>query len=243
MSYRFARSPNKSSRRGVAINSIILHFTASATLVGTLKWFMDPVARVSAHYVIGRDGAVVQLVKEQDKAWHAGAALLEGDPRVNSMSLGIELVNWGRLKRRSNSFYCWPDDYMRAYNVKKYGKPMESTKFVDGRRTKAYWAPYPEAQLEALVVLCRQLKQKYPAITPERIVGHEDVAPGRKDDPGPALNMKWVRDQTLILPNELYYDSDEPDIDKEAIAKRQQDRAEPLSWYEKALARLHGYYI
>jgi N-acetylmuramoyl-L-alanine amidase len=150
MTYRFQQSPNRSSRRGVAINAIILHFTASATLTGTVKWFQNERARVSAHYVVGRDGTVVQMVHEHEKAWHAGRSKLEGDPRVNSMSLGIEIVNWGKLEKHSDTFYCWPGGYTRKYDVTKYGKPYQHT---DG----TYWAPYTDEQIDAVVRLCRDI--------------------------------------------------------------------------------------
>ncbi len=50
---------------------------------------------------------------------------------------------------------------------------------------------YTERQYRRLAVLCRQLIQRFPAITPNRVVGHSDIAPGRKTDPGPAFD--WIR--------------------------------------------------
>ncbi|ABI55579.1 1,6-anhydro-N-acetylmuramyl-L-alanine amidase AmpD [Alkalilimnicola ehrlichii MLHE-1] len=51
--------------------------------------------------------------------------------------------------------------------------------------------PYTEAQYQVLGPLCRTLMAAFPGITPERVVGHSDVAPGRKTDPGPAFD--WAR--------------------------------------------------
>ena len=51
--------------------------------------------------------------------------------------------------------------------------------------------PFSEAQYRALIELCRLLQCAYPAITPERVCGHSDIAPGRKTDPGPAFD--WLR--------------------------------------------------
>ncbi|MGI5308347.1 1,6-anhydro-N-acetylmuramyl-L-alanine amidase AmpD [Rheinheimera sp. WS51] len=56
--------------------------------------------------------------------------------------------------------------------------------------------PYTDAQYQSLIMLTRQLMQFYPAIMPQRIVGHSDIAPGRKTDPGPAFD--WARFQTAI---------------------------------------------
>jgi len=54
--------------------------------------------------------------------------------------------------------------------------------------------PFEEAQYESLTRLTRVLRQTYPAITPERIYGHCDIAPGRKTDPGPTFDWKRYLD-------------------------------------------------
>ncbi|RUO37525.1 1,6-anhydro-N-acetylmuramyl-L-alanine amidase AmpD [Aliidiomarina shirensis] len=56
--------------------------------------------------------------------------------------------------------------------------------------------PYTKQQYQALAEVTRVLQQHYPAITNERIVGHEDIAPGRKTDPGPAFD--WQQYRALI---------------------------------------------
>jgi AmpD protein len=54
--------------------------------------------------------------------------------------------------------------------------------------------PFTEGQYRALQELCLQLMERYPLITPERIVGHSDIAPGRKEDPGPFFTWGRLRD-------------------------------------------------
>jgi AmpD protein len=83
-----------------------------------------------------------------ERAWHAGASVLQGRERVNDFSIGIELEG---------------SDY----------------------------APFEEAQYAALIEATQALRSAYPAITPDRIVGHADIAPLRKSDPGPYFN--WAR--------------------------------------------------
>lgn len=77
------RSPNFTPGRPGAIGAIVLHYTAAMTLESTLYWFAQRTSQVSAHYVIGRDGRIVQMVKDEDTAWHAG------NRRVNQESIGI----------------------------------------------------------------------------------------------------------------------------------------------------------
>lgn len=50
--------------------------------------------------------------------------------------------------------------------------------------------PYSDDQYQALARVTREIMTRYPAITPERIIGHSDIAPGRKTDPGPAFDWK-----------------------------------------------------
>jgi N-acetylmuramoyl-L-alanine amidase len=61
----------------------------------TLARFRDPMAEVSAHYVISGDGQVAAMVPEDERAWHAGAGCWGGCRDVNSASIGVELVNRG----------------------------------------------------------------------------------------------------------------------------------------------------
>jgi N-acetyl-anhydromuramyl-L-alanine amidase AmpD/V8-like Glu-specific endopeptidase len=67
------------------INRIVIHITdGGANINGPISWFQNPQARVSAHYVVGQDGEVVQMVRHNDVAWHASSA--------NADSIGIEHV-------------------------------------------------------------------------------------------------------------------------------------------------------
>ena len=137
-------SPNFDDRRA---NFVILHHTGdddSATALATLT---SPDRRVSAHYLIGRDGKVWQLVAESARAWHAGAARWGTATDLNSMSIGIELDNNGR-------------------------------------------EPYPEGQIDALLSLLADIRTRQ-SIPRANFLGHGDIAPGRKFDPG--ILFPWKR--------------------------------------------------
>lgn len=80
----FIESPNCSSRNGAGIDMIVLHCTTAATVEGTIAWFSDRTSRVSAHYVVDKNGDIYQMVRDEYSAWHAKAA--------NPRSIGIEHV-------------------------------------------------------------------------------------------------------------------------------------------------------
>ncbi len=87
-------SPNFNGRPNPRnIWAIVIHATANRSLEGAITWFSNPSAMVSAHYTIGKDGRIVQHVREEDRAWHAGGSKWKGVPNVNNFALGIELVN------------------------------------------------------------------------------------------------------------------------------------------------------
>lgn len=130
---------------------LVLHYTGMRDAAAAVGRLCSPEAEVSAHYVVDEDGTVRRLVAEARRAWHAGAACW-GDCRdVNSVSIGIELVNPGH----------------------EFG-----------------YRPFPEPQMAALEELCRGILARHP-IPPERVLGHSDVAPGRKRDPGELFD--WPR--------------------------------------------------
>lgn len=88
-------SPNRASRHGAGIDTIVLHHTGTRDLSATLAWFSDPGAKVSAHWVVDHDAPIVLCVPEDDAAWHAGRAELWGETNLNERSIGIELVGTG----------------------------------------------------------------------------------------------------------------------------------------------------
>lgn len=146
-------SRNQESRRGTPIDAIILHHTATNSArvdLATLRWVRGS-NRVSAHYLVGPEGTVYQLVPDSQAAWHAGRSSLHGEtePSVNARSIGIEITNDGTGQ-----------------------------------------TPFTEAQYRALELLVPYLARRY-RVPKQNILGHRDVAPGRKTDP--ADNFDWAR--------------------------------------------------
>ncbi len=89
-------SPNFGERRGrLRPDCVILHYTGMPTAEGALALLRDPASEVSAHYFVGEDGEVTQLVAEEKRAWHAGVGSWAGLTDLNSASIGVEIVNPG----------------------------------------------------------------------------------------------------------------------------------------------------
>jgi N-acetylmuramoyl-L-alanine amidase len=138
-------SPNHDARpTGAVIDLLVLHYTDMTSAEAALKWLCDPLAEVSAHYLIDEDGTIYRLVAEARRAWHAGRSHWRGIEALNATSLGIELANPG---------------HSHGYRA------------------------FPAAQNEALATLARDLLARH-AIAPRNVVGHSDIAPTRKLDPG-----------------------------------------------------------
>ncbi|HVW57047.1 MAG TPA: N-acetylmuramoyl-L-alanine amidase [Rhizobiaceae bacterium] len=84
--------PRRDSKRP---DMIILHYTGMRTGAEAEAWLCDPASEVSSHYLVHEDGRIVQMVREADRAWHAGKSSWQGESDVNSRSIGIEIVNPG----------------------------------------------------------------------------------------------------------------------------------------------------
>jgi N-acetylmuramoyl-L-alanine amidase len=89
---RWRPSPNFDERRPTLV---VIHHTGDGTAEEALRVLTDRAREVSAHYMVGRDGTVWQLVDERRRAWHAGVSRWGGSAEVNSRSIGIELDNDG----------------------------------------------------------------------------------------------------------------------------------------------------
>ncbi|MDQ2687022.1 MAG: N-acetylmuramoyl-L-alanine amidase [Armatimonadota bacterium] len=110
---RWVASPNFNPRTlgKEGMDVVVLHSTCTATndTEETVRLFQSPESQVSSHYVVGKDGEIVQMVSERDRAWHAGACRWQGRTDINSCSIGIELVH-----QDQNPTDDWPDAQMEA---------------------------------------------------------------------------------------------------------------------------------
>jgi len=165
---------------------LVMHFTASGGTdpSGDVDWFMSRAAKAAAHLVVGRNGAIKQVVPFNVKAWHAGKSIWRGKPNCNDYSIGIEIDNWGKLTRSA-------DGKIRTYT----GAIVDPAGAAELRHkhemTSCFWELYSQPQLDSAVDLVRLILAHYPSIN--EIVGHDDIAPGRKTDPGAAFDWGALR--------------------------------------------------
>lgn len=91
-------SPNFGERRnGRTPTILLLHYTGMESGKAAEDWLCNPESQVSSHYLVHEDGSVIQLVREAERAWHAGQGSWQGVADVNSGSIGIEITNPGHF--------------------------------------------------------------------------------------------------------------------------------------------------
>jgi N-acetylmuramoyl-L-alanine amidase len=96
MRIEYLKSPNYvycNKRRNV--RSIVIHYTGMSSLQSAVERLLSKKYEVSSHYLIGRGGKVLQLVKDNNIAWHAGISNWFNFKNLNKNSIGIELENKG----------------------------------------------------------------------------------------------------------------------------------------------------
>ncbi len=176
----FRNSPNKGG--ALRPDTIVMHYTAGTSTTGAARWLSSRKSKASAHLVVGRDGEVIQLVSFKEIAWHAGRSRWRGRTGLNRYSIGIEIVNAGPLTKHADERY-------RTHFGQIISDPAEVVLASHKHQRDAkYWHSYTEAQLDRVEELVLALLDEYPPI--RDVVGHDDIARGRKSDPGPAFPME-----------------------------------------------------
>lgn len=169
------------NRGGILVpRLLIMHYTAATQAAGSVNWFLSTKAKASAHLLIDRDGSITQFAPFNVITWHAGKSAWKGLTGLNKCSIGIELVNGGRLKRVGDKWICPVDrktvpDEDVFIGRHKNGGPEHG------------WQSYTDKQMEVTAAVAKLLVQTYQL---DAVLGHEDISPGRKVDPGPAFEWK-----------------------------------------------------
>jgi N-acetylmuramoyl-L-alanine amidase len=137
--------------------------------------------RTSAHLIVNLDGSVTQLVAFNRRAWHAGESSWGALTDLNTHSIGIEVVNWGYLNKLGTGQFVTSDG--------KHKVPADQV--VEARHknpacSRQFWHVYTPEQIDTCKGLTTLLTESYGL---QDVVGHDDIAPQRKTDPGPAFPL------------------------------------------------------
>lgn len=182
---RYIASPNY--EEGLEALYLVLHYTAAPTLLRSVRWFQDSRAKASAHIIVDRTGEAIQMVPFDRRAWHAGRSRWQALEGLNAYSVGIELVNAGALQRDPGGYWvAWTGDRIPNEEVLVACHKQES--FARG------WHLYPDVQVTRATEIATTLHGRYRF---RDVLGHDDIAPGRKLDPGPAFPMTHFAAQVL----------------------------------------------
>lgn len=168
-------SPNhRPCNEGENLQYIIIHGTWMADDEAALARLTDPATEVSCHYFITHEAEVHQLVDESQVAYHAGKSEWNGITGLNGHSIGIEISNPGPFKT--------PPTPEEEANPDWQNAPL-----------------YTDAQYATLVNLLRNIMTRHPHIKPEHVLGHNEISPGRKSDPGPHFDWNVLATAGVAL--------------------------------------------
>jgi len=195
-------SENQNSR----VNFLVLHFTSENFSESMRLLTQRTDNPVSVHYLVpepgdetysGRTLKIHRLVPEHRRAWHAGKSYWSGTTALNDTSIGIEIVNQSA---------CVDND-------------PETDSPTPEEQTCTFHS-YAEAQIDLVILLARDILDRNPDIDPVDVIGHGDIAPGRRVDPGPRFPWKrlfdhgigaWYDDETVAR-YRRQFDQDQPDL-------------------------------
>lgn len=185
----YTETPNKGGR--IEPKYLVFHYTAGRSAQSSVNWLTNPGANASAHLVVGRDGTITQLAPFTTKTWHAGRSHWDGLTGLNQHSIGIEMDNAGPLKPVGTKLQAW------------FGKTYPKSQAFHGKHKLEdelrWWHAYTEIQITIAVELAKLLVKSYQL---KEIVGHDDVAPDRKRDPGPAFPLIHIQAMVMGRPEE-----------------------------------------
>ena len=159
MSINYSPNFDLKKRTSSKVKYLIFHYTGMRSENAAIKRLTSKSSKVSCHYLIKKNGAIIKIVPDLYIAWHAGISSWKKDKSLNSNSIGIEISNPGH-------------DY-------KYKN-------------------FSQKQITSIINLSKNLKKKY-KIKKENILGHSDIAPLRKKDPGEKFPWKLLNKKKICL--------------------------------------------
>ena len=194
---KIIKNPTENVGFNIDPDYLVVHYTAGDTADSAINWFKNTSGnpdKIAAHIVLDVDGTITQLVPFNRKANHAGYSSWDGVTGFNTFSIGIEVVNPGYVQKMNDGTYRRkiadairnkPAQYKvyPASAASKIIKTKHKHKFWDGVDNQ-HWFKFPQVQLDALYKMSKTIINEYQLV---RAVGHDDISPARKPDPGPAF--------------------------------------------------------
>lgn len=190
------------------VDLLVMHYTAvpywSRSSHGSnprriINWLSGASRESSTHFVVLRNGDIIQGAPLSDRTWHAGGSKFvapngETMKGINGRSIGLDFDNVGML------YQVKPGVFLDAYGYAKYRKTKEIPRSVycgpdpvevDGQ----FWEPYPDIAVNSMKEIISSLAEEFPILKGEswRLVGHQDVR-HTKSDPGGACPMDDLRE-------------------------------------------------
>ena len=207
-----------SANQNGRVQYLVFHFT-TVPFDESMRLLTQRTERpVSAHYLVPEPGdptyphrrlKIFKLVPEDQRAWHAGRSFWGGRRWLNGPSIGIEIVNQSRCESRE------PDAEVQTPEMQD-----------------CTWREFPDGQIDRVVRLTQDILERHPGIDAVDVVGHSDVAPTRRLDPGPLFPWKRLYEQGIGA----WYDDDTA----AAYLSRFKDDPPSLELVQRAL-RAYGY--
>ena len=163
ISKNYSISFNVKKRSRDNIKFVIFHYTGMKTEKAAIKRLTNIQSQVAAHYLVKKNGEIINMVPDLYTAWHAGISHWNKENSLNKSSIGIEITNPGH-----------------QFGYKKFSKK----------------------QINSLIILSRILLRKY-KIKKENFLGHSDIAPNRKKDPGEKFPWKYMAKKKIGIWHKL----------------------------------------
>jgi N-acetyl-anhydromuramyl-L-alanine amidase AmpD len=175
-------------RRGYP-EGLVVHFTAGSSAESSLMWGKE---QGFAFWMIAKDGTLYQTKPLNRWGYHAGKSSWPGiSGTVSDEFDGVEIDCAGRLEKKGNTWQSWFGRVVPA-SQRRYSKGEAN--IVEGWYEKM--TPEQEATLKRLVLW---LKENCPDVFDlDKVVGHDECSPGRKNDPGASLSMTMPQFREMI---------------------------------------------
>lgn len=168
------------------------------------------------HYTVSDKPSSIKILTQQQVSAHY---LVTDDP---------ETIIYNLVPETQQAWHAGVSSWkgFTNLNTSSVGIEIVNAGWKDTPTGRVY-APFPQYQIDSVIALVRDIAQRY-HVPPENVLGHSDIAPGRKQDPGPMFPWKQLADQGLAV---------WPDATRVATVRPVFDAQQPdVTWFQRKLA-------